>query len=128
MQDMIKSAESWFEGQRRANLSVSVSYRPAAGGAASDCAATLVIGRWEAIDKNGQIMRLETRDFLIHVDDYAGTPLRGDKIVLTENDVEDYYEVTIPAGVNQAWRWANRSQTLRRIHTQKITGLVPPPA
>ena len=116
MQDLLAKAETWFEWQRRQHLSAMVEYRPLVG-LPIDCRATLVVGRWESIDKGGTLVRLETRDFLIHVDDLAADPRRGDRIVLEDGQ---QYEVAIPDGGRNPWRWSDRSEKLRRIHTQAV--------
>ena len=116
MQDLMAKAELWFEGQRRQHLAELVEYRPLLG-AAVDCKATMIVGRWESVDKAGAVIRLETRDFLIHTDDLALEPRRGDRIVLANGQ---QYEVAIPDGGRNPWRWSDRSETLRRIHTQAV--------
>lgn len=121
MQDVLATAATWFEAQRREHLAATVEYRPVVGLNRS-CRATLVVGRWEAVTKDGQVVRLETRDFLIHRDELAQDPKRGDRIAVTENGSERLYEVAIPTGADNAWRWSDRSETLRRIHTQSVQG------
>ncbi len=121
MPDLIAQAETWFETQRRDHLSASVEYRPSVG-LARQCRATLVVGKWDAVTKDGNVVRIETRDFLIHRDDLQQDPKRGDRISVTENGSEKIYEVAIPAGSDHAWRWSDRSEKLRRIHTQAIQG------
>lgn len=119
MQDVLATGAAWFEAQRREHLAATVEYRPVVGLNRS-CRATLVVGRWEAISKDGQVVRLETRDFLIHRDELAQDPKRGDRIAVTENGAEKLYEVAIPTGADNPWRWSDRSETLRRIHTQAV--------
>lgn len=121
MQDLIRKAETWFEGQRREHLSAAVEYRPKIG-LPRACQATLVVGRWEAVDKAGNIVRVETRDFMVHRDELRQDPSRGDRVVVVENGVEKTYEVCVPNGSQNAWRWADRSETLRRIHTMAVAG------
>jgi hypothetical protein len=122
MQDMLAKAEAWFESQRREHLAVEVEYRPVGAFLPRTCRATLVIGRWEAVDSSGQIVRIETRDFFIHRDELPQDPKRGDKVALVENGSEQLYEVSIPDGSKAPWRWADRSQTTRRIHTMAVQG------
>jgi hypothetical protein len=117
--DLIAQAETWFEAKRRDHLAVMVEYRPAVG-LARQCRATLVVGKWDAVTKDGNVVRFETRDFLIHRDDLAVDPKRGDRIAVVENGAEQLYEVAIPAGADNAWKWSDRSEKLRRIHTQRI--------
>lgn len=126
MQDLLKQAEAWFEGQRRDHLAVAVQYQPKVGLQRS-CRATLVVGRWEAIDKAGNVVRVETRDFMIHVDDLRQDPARGDRVIVTENGSQTTYEVCVPNGSQNAWRWADRSETLRRIHTMAVSGTTATP-
>ena len=124
MQDLLAKAEAWFEDQRREHLAAMVEYRPKVG-LTRQCTATLVVGKWDAITKDGSVTRIETRDFFIHRDDLADDPQRGDRIAVTENGTECVYEVSIPAGGDNAWRWSDRSETLRRVHTQRIETSAP---
>lgn len=117
MADMISAGEAWFETQRRKHLSVFVEYLPVGSLLPRTCQATLVIGRWQAVDAAGQMIRSETRDFFIHRDELPGDPKRHDKITVVENGASQVYEVAIPEGGQAAWQWADRSQKVRRIHT-----------
>jgi hypothetical protein len=117
MQDMIAIGETWFRSQRREHLATEVSYQPTVGPART-VLATIVVGRWESVDAAGQIMRTETRDFLVDTTDLAQDPRRGDKLVYGGAT----YEVTIPPGAEHHWRWSDRNQTLRRIHTMVVSG------
>lgn len=117
MQDMIAIGETWFRSQRREHLATEVSYQPTVGPART-VLATIVVGRWESVDAAGQIMRTETRDFLVDTTDLAQDPKRGDKLVYGGAT----YEVTIPPGAEHHWRWSDRNQTLRRIHTMVVSG------
>lgn len=119
MQDMLALGEAWFESQRREHLAVTVNYQPQVG-LARDCRATLITGRWDAVDSAGQIVRVETRDFFIHVDELAQDPQRGDLVLMVENGVTRTYRVSIPDGSRQAWQWSDRSERLRRIHTMAV--------
>jgi hypothetical protein len=121
MQDMIAAGEAWFEQKRRDHLSVFVEYLPVGSLLSRTCHATLVIGRWQAVDAAGQMIRSETRDFYIHRDELPADPKRGDKLTVTENGASQVYEVSIPEGAQFAWQWADRSQKVRRIHTMATT-------
>lgn len=118
---MAKAAE-WFEAQRREHLAVVVVYQPTGSFLPRECRATVVTGRWESVDASGQIVRTQTRDFFIHKDELPQDPRRGDRIVWTENGAERTFEVAIPGGAQHPWQWADRTQTLRRIHTQAVQG------
>ena len=121
MPDLIAQAESWFEAKRRDHLAATVEYRPLVG-LTRPCRATLVVGKWDSVTKDGNVVRIETRDFLIHREDLQQDPKRGDRIAVTENGAEKLYEVAIPAGGDYPWKWSDRSEKLRRIHTQAVTG------
>jgi hypothetical protein len=121
MQDMIAIGETWFEQQRRKHLAVEVEYRPLVG-AARTVKATVVVGRWETVDAAGQMIRSETRDWFVHRSELAQDPKKGDRIVTTEYGTEVIYEVSIPGGAEHHWRWSDRNQNLRRIHTQVVQG------
>jgi hypothetical protein len=115
--DLIAQGEAWFEAQRRAHASVEVEYQPVVG-LPRQCMATLIVGRWDTIDNSGAVVRHETKDFFVSVSDLQQDPARGDRIVVGGQT----YTVTIPQGSSQTWRWANRSQSLRRIHTMPTAG------
>jgi hypothetical protein len=114
---MIALGEAWFEQQRRDHLAVTVEYRPLVG-LARDVAATVIVGRWESIDAAGQMIRSETRDFLVNTTDLAQDPKKGDKVIYSGVT----YEVGVPPGAQHHWRWSDRNQTLRRIHTMVVSG------
>jgi hypothetical protein len=126
VQDLIAKGMEWFESQRREHLAVNVSYRPRDSQAAVAVPATIGMTRWDSLDAAGQMIRFETRDFLVGVTDYASDPKRGD--VISETDyrgVIRQYEVSVPGGANNPWSWADRGQRIRRIHTQLIDTILP---
>ena len=57
------------------------------------------------------------REIVLDTETTGLDPKRGDRIVL-ESGQE--YEVAVPDGARNAWRWSDRSETLRRIHTQAV--------
>jgi hypothetical protein len=119
MADIMATAASWFESQRQQYLTVPVDYRIAGTGHPIPCRATVVIGRWESVNSAGQVVRMETRDFIIASSELHHTPERGDTITLVEGPIEAVCKVVIPEGNDQAWRWSDRSHTVRRIHTME---------
>lgn len=121
MQDMIAVGEAWFETKRREHLAVNVEYRPVTG-LSRTVRATAVIGRWESMDSSGQVFRTETRDWLIHRDDLQQDPKKGDRIASTEYGTEVLYEVMVPNGAQHHWRWSDRNQSIRRVHTMVVSG------
>jgi hypothetical protein len=120
MQDMIAKGVDWLESQRKQHLAVMVGYRRQGALFVQPVAATIGGTRWDSMDAAGQVIRFETRDYFVSVDDLADPPRRGDVIVETVNGVERTYEVMIPGGANNPWSWADRAQRVRRIHTQLI--------
>jgi hypothetical protein len=123
MQDLLAKGAAWFEGQRREHLAVNVSYQSQSETTPRTCRATLVIGMWEQMDSSGQLIRVETRDFYVHVDDLPIIPKRGDVVTMSDGGVDRTYEVTIPGGANAPWRWSDRLQTIRRIHTMQTASV-----
>jgi hypothetical protein len=116
--DMIAAGEAWFEEKRRAHASVEAQYHPELEpGVSYPCQVTLVVGKWDVIDASQQIVRIESKDFFVSTADYPAAPQSGDQITYREHDVEQVYEVTVPRGREQCWGWANRAETLRRVHT-----------
>lgn len=118
--DLIAAGESWFEDQRRNFLSVNVTYSARDALLPRTVQATLVTGRWEAVDQSGQIVRVETRDFFVSASDLPAEPKRGDTITVEDATGTHVYEVTIPGNEKHPWRWCDRSQRLRRIHTMRV--------
>lgn len=119
MADMMATGAAWFEQQRQQHLTVPVEYRIGGTGHPITCRATTVIGRWQGTNSAGQIVRMETRDFIIADAELRHTPARGDTITLREGPVEAVCKVVIPDGNEQAWQWSDRSHTVRRIHTME---------
>jgi hypothetical protein len=117
MQDMMATAATWFETQRRAHLSVNATYYAGGVGAGTACVVTVVTGKWDVIDAAGQMMRIQTRDIFVATSDYATQPARGDRIVTADGAT---YEVMVPPGRQQCWAWADQNETLRRIHTTRL--------
>lgn len=126
MPDLLAVGEEWFESKRSAYASIDALYHPKdEPGITYPCAVTLVVGKWDMIDTQQQIVRIESKDFYVSVKDYAPSPKAGDHITYAENGIEKSYEVTIPRGRDQCWNWANRSETLRKVHTFLRAGPVP---
>lgn len=118
---MIAKGVDWFESQRREHLSVFVSYLQYGATTPIEVRATIGGSRFDYVDATGQIVRSECRDFLISASDLPGDPGRGDTITETAaSGVIRVYEVAIVAGAPNAWSWGDRSQRIRRIHTQLI--------
>lgn len=121
MQDLIANGVTWFEQQRKLHMAVNVEYLALGEQVATVVPATIGGSRFESADSAGQIIRHETRDFLIAVSDWADAPVRGDRITETDTGgVKRVYEVALPAGAGNPWQWGDRSQRVRRIHTTYV--------
>lgn len=120
MQDMLAKASAWFEQQRTQHLAAMVAYYRAGVSHPVNCRATPLVGRWDAINATGQMVRIETRDFVIADAELGFVPARGDTIVVTEGGTEKTYKVIQPDGSMQCWRWVDRNQNVRRIHTLEL--------
>ena len=121
MQDLIAKGVTWFEDQRKLHMAVNVEYLGLGSSVPSVVAATIGGSRFESADAAGQIIRYETRDFIVAVEDWPSAPVRGDRITETDTaGVRRVYEVALPAGAGNPWQWGDRSQRVRRIHTTFI--------
>lgn len=120
MQDLIASGAAWFDQQRKKHLAVTVGYKPAGEMFERKFPATIGLSRFESIDANNQIVRMETRDYFVSVDDYEPNPKKGDHVIEEINGIRRTFMVSGPGGTSNAWSWADRGQTIRRIHTQLV--------
>ncbi len=121
MQDMIAKGAAWFDQQRKEHLSVMVDYQPTGAMFAKSVHATIGMTRWDSMDSVGQMIRFETRDYFVSVDEMRDNPKRGDRIHETDAaGTRRTYEVMVPGGANNPWSWADRGQRIRRIHTQLV--------
>lgn len=122
MQDLIAKGAAWFDDQRRQHMAVTVKYKPLGSMFPVEVRATIGTSRFDSIDTAGQVVRFESRDYFISVEDMKQTPVRGDRILETdEGGTLRTYEVTIPGGQNNPWTWADRGQRIRRIHTSLVS-------
>lgn len=118
----MQGAVKWLDSQRKAHLSVPVTYRRGE----SSCELSATVGRtvFRIEDEYRRIIRYESRDYLISVADLIidGTaiqPESGDQII--ENGF--IYEVMAPANEPE-WRYSDSCREIFRIHT-KLTGFSP---
>lgn len=118
MADMMATAATWFESQRRAHLSQSATYLPLAGIPYTGILVTIVTGKWDVMDAAGQMVRVQTKDIFVPVADYPEEPVRGDRIYI--DGTEETYEVVVPPGRGQCWMWSDVGDKLRRIHCMKV--------
>ena len=115
MQDLIGQGAAFFRKVAREHLSVMVQYRAVGSVVPRDVPAMATTTRHETIDPTGQLVRIESRDFYVNLDDYSAVPKKGDRVYAEGN----VYEVFAPFSTN-AWQWADRQQRIRKIHTQLV--------
>ena len=122
MVDLIKTGSDWLADQLKTNAGQSVTYIRGA----NNVALTATIGQSvvEAVDEDGRVIRIETRDFLIHRADLilGGVevePDRGDQITWVDGSTTYRYEVMPLAGEDH-WRDSDPYRKVLRIHTKRV--------
>ena len=113
---LLEDAASWLNTRREECLSVPIQYQFRSGGSAE---LTATVGRtlFRAEDQYGVTIRVESRDFLVSVNQMPREPQRGDRITYAGR----IYEVLSPNG-EPVWRWSGPQHVTRRIHTKEIGG------
>ena len=119
MADILKSALSWLESQRKKHLTSPVIYRR--NGNTAEVPATIGKTIFRIEDDYGRIVHYESRDYLISSADLLINgiiiiPEKGDEII----DDGFIYEVMAPANEPE-WRYSDTYRNTLRIHT-KLTG------
>ena len=114
---LLEEAAEWLNGQREECLSVPIEYQFKSGGSAE---LTATVGRtlFRAENEYGVTIRVESRDFLVSVNQMPREPQRGDRITYAGR----IYEVLAPNG-EPVWRWSGPQHVTRRIHTKEIGGI-----
>ncbi len=111
---MLSDGAAWLDQQRKEHLSLTVTY--VSGQAQREVAATIGQTVFEVEGEMGVLVRHESRDYIISVDDLDSEPAEGDKII----EAGRIYEMMAPGG-NPAWRYSDPFRKAYRIHT-KYTG------
>lgn len=113
---ILEEAAEWLNDQREKCLSVPIVYRRKGKMPVS---MTASVGRtlFRSETENGVTIRVESRDFLVSVDQMPREPQRGDRITYAGR----IYEVLAPNG-ETVWRWSGPQHVTRRIHTKEIGG------
>lgn len=114
---LLEEAAEWLNDQREKCLSVPIVYRRKGKMPVS---MTASVGRtlFRAENEYGVTIRVESRDFLVSVDQMPREPQRGDRITYAGR----IYEVLAPNG-ETVWRWSGPQHVTRRIHTKEIGGI-----
>src|SRR4051794_37527237 len=120
--DLLAKASSWLEKTRAKHASQEVVYVRA--DSSTTLRATIGRSEFEMDEGNGLVTRVESRDYLILVDDLVlddqpAEPQPGDRIV--EGDLSDgvVYEVMAPVG-QHCWRYSDPYRQTYRVHTKYV--------
>lgn len=122
MANLFESGAAWLAGQLKTHAAVDVIY--VRGIESVPVKATIGKTEFEVDDGSGVILRIQSRDYLIHAADLqlggsASLPLAGDRIRETQGSQTFVYEVTAP-GNEPHYRFSDPFRTLLRIHTKHV--------
>ena len=122
MADLLETASSWLDGQRKKYLAKAVVY--CRGQAEAEVLATVGRTTFAVESSTGVVERFESRDFIITAADLvlsgaAVTPERGDRIRETAGGETLVYEVVGP-GQEPCWRWSDPYRLAVRVHTKQV--------
>jgi len=124
--DLIQQGLDWLEGQRKAHLSRTVTYRR--GAFSVEVLATVGATRFESDDGSGMVVEMESRDYLIAsadlvLDGQQVQPERGDQVLETRDGATHVYEV-MDLGPEKHFVTCDPNGLTLRIHT-KLVGTEP---
>lgn len=122
MTNLLETGSSWLADQMKSHASVDVVYERGA----EQVAAKATIGKteFELDDGSGVVVRIQSRDYLIHAADLqlSGSPtlpVAGDRIRETQGGTTFVYEVMAP-GNEPHYRYSDAFRKLLRIHTKHV--------
>ncbi len=107
--NMLQQAAQWIEQQRQTHLAIPIIYN------GYSINATIGKTLFRAENEYGVTIRVESKDFLISVNDLENPPEKGDTIIYDNHR----YEVLAPNG-ERHWRWCGSEHLTYRIHTKMI--------
>ena len=122
MTNMLQTGSSWLADQMKTHASVDVVYER--GAEQVPVKATIGKTEFELDDGSGVVVRIQSRDYLIHAADLqlSGSPtlpVAGDRIRETQGDKTFVYEVMAP-GNEPPWRYSDPYRKALRIHTKHV--------
>ena len=122
MTNLFETGASWLAGQLKTHASVDVTY--VRGADQVMVKATIGKTEFEIDDGSGVIVRIQSRDFLVHTADLVLTgtqtlPVAGDLIRETQGASTFVYEV-MPPGNEPHYRYSDPFRKLLRIHTKHV--------
>jgi predicted aconitase len=120
--DLLEQGSAFLEDQRHRHMTRPVMYRRAA----DEVEVSATVGRtiFEQADDRGLVSRLESRDFLVRVEDLvlAGSPVlpkAGDQVREAQEGKTFIYEVMAPGG-EPPFRYSDPYRRTLRIHTKHV--------
>ena len=122
MTDLLQQGLDWLEGQRKAHLSRTVTYRR--GAASVEVPATVGATRFESDDGSGMVVEMESRDYLIAsadlvLDGQQVQPERGDQVLETRDGATHVYEV-MDLGPEKHFVTCDPDGRTLRVHTKHV--------
>ena len=122
MTNMLQTGSSWLADQMKTHASVDVVYER--GAEQVPVKATIGKTEFELDDGSGVVVRIQSRDYLIHAADLqlSGSPtlpVAGDRIRETQGDKTFVYEVMAP-GNEPHYRYSDPFRKLLRIHSKHV--------
>lgn len=120
MPNMLETAMSWFDSQRKAHMASTVTYRR--GADTFEIQASAARSTFEQTDEQGVVLReLATKDWIVSaadmlIDAVAIEPRSGDRITDAGGIT---YQVTSVGG-EPPWRWSDEFRNMMRIHTTEF--------
>ena len=122
MANLLQTGSSWLADQMKTHASVDVVYER--GVEQVPVKATIGKTEFELDDGSGVVVRIQSRDYLIHAADLqlSGSPtlpVAGDRIRETQGDKTFVYEVMAP-GNEPHYRYSDTFRKLLRIHSKYV--------
>ena len=122
MTNLLQTGSSWLADQMKTHASVDVVYER--GAEQVPLKATIGKTEFELDDGSGVVVRIQSRDYLIHAADLqlSGSPtlpVAGDRIRETQGDKTFVYEVMAP-GNEPHYRYSDTFRKLLRIHSKYV--------
>lgn len=122
MTNLLETGSSWLVDKMKTYASVEVVYER--GAEQVPVKATIGKTEFELDDGSGVVVRIHSRDYLIHAADLqlGGAPMlpvAGDRIRETQGGTTFVYEVMSP-GTEPHYRYSDAFRKLLRIHTKHV--------
>ena len=122
MVDLLQAGSDWLASQLKAHVSTEVVYQR--GLEQVTVPATIGKTEFEVDDGSGAVLRIQSRDYLIHTGDLVlggsqTVPQTGDRIHEHRGGDTFVYEVLSP-GPEPCWRYADPYRKVLRVHTKHV--------